>query len=614
MDRLFFKYLAPFLAISIVPTLAIVLILFFFIRNNITELEQNLIQHDTETLTNLVSEKNEAIAKTEGMYIEQEIEKVRERLKAMQLNPDFIRLDIENINAYAENFFAQEQSIMELAVVNSFGDRIYQKFNSASLESDEPANISEENVFKQVEKKISYTSPVEVSTSTQLPFIMLGEPILGNTGVFSGAIIVKLDLDFIREMVASTRIGKNGFLYIISAQGMLIAHPSEREFYQNQDYTRFDYINEILSKKNGTVTNEENLVSFYTNKYGWTIAVEIPTSEALLSVEQGKRTILSFVNATLQSIGYFTVLIILFGFIIATATAVFITRRIISPILNFTNATNRIARGEFSMQIEKQSNDELGELTDSFNKMAEELKKEREDLLSMNEQVRAEAKEVVTKFMSVQGRASNFNISELEKPLARVKSYLTEIKKEKGMKKAGQTGEVIEDIEQIDAFLKDLFEHSKITVNIADFAPVDFFDAFKAALEKLQSEVKQSNASIKCGHLPTTKALRSSIIQLFENLLSNAIKYRSERSPEIIVASEDKGTHWQFSVKDNGCGIERSELEEIFRVRENQSKGQFKFNFGLALCKNIVERHGGDIWVESKPGIGSTFNFTLLKY
>jgi signal transduction histidine kinase len=286
----------------------------------------------------------------------------------------------------------------------------------------------------------------------------------------------------------------------------------------------------------------------------------------------------------------------------------------ISPIINFTTATNRIARGEFSMKIEKQSNDELGELTDSFNKMAEELKKEREDMLSSNEQVRAEAKEIVTKFLSAQGRTSNFNMSELERPLTRVKDYLTEIKKDVGNKKAKQTSEVIEDIEQIDAFLKDLFEHSSITVNIADFAPVDFFDTFKSALEKLQHEVKQNNANIKCGHLPTTKALRSSIIQLFENLLSNAIKYRSERSPEIIVSSEDKGSHWQFSVKDNGCGIERDEVENIFRVRENQNNGHFKFNFGLALCKNIVERHGGNIWVESKPGIGSTFFFTIMKY
>jgi len=614
MDRLFFKYLAPFLAISIIPTLAIVLILFFFIRNNITELEQNLIQHDTETLTALVSDKNEAIAKTEGMYIEQEIERIRENLRAMQLNPDFIKLDVENINAYAENFFAHEPSIMELSVVNSFGDRIYQKFNSTTLESDEPGNIGDADIFRQTEKKRAYTSPVDVSTSTQLPFITLGEPILGNTGVFSGTIIAKIDLDFVREIVSTLQIGTKGILYIISPEGKLIAHPSIRESYQNPDYGKYEFVKEILTKKKGTVSNEDNLVSFYTNKYGWATVVEVPTSEALLSVEQGKRNILSFVNATLQSIGSFTVLILLFGFIIATAAAVFITKRIISPILNFTSATNRIAQGELSLKIEKQSNDELGELTDSFNKMTEELKREREELLRNSEQARQEAREIITKMLATQVPASGINVSEFEKPLSRVKKYLAEIRKVKKGETTDQLNEVIDDIEQIDFFLKDLFEHSKITMNIGDFAPVDFFEAFKSALEKLQTEVKHSGANIRCGHLPATKALRSSIVQIFENLLGNAIKYRSERTPEIIIASEDKGTHWQISVKDNGCGIEPEEISDIFRVRELQAQGQTKFNFGLALCRNIAERHGGNIWAESKPGVGSTFYFTIMKY
>src|ERR1051325_3346265 len=152
MDRLFFKYLAPLLAISIIPTLAIVLILFFFIRNNITELQGNLIQQETVTLTRLVSEKNEAIAKTEGMYIEQEIDKIRDKIKAMQLDPDFISMNVENINAYADNLFSREPSIMELTLVNSSGLRLSQKFNSVLLESEEPVNISDEEVFREVER------------------------------------------------------------------------------------------------------------------------------------------------------------------------------------------------------------------------------------------------------------------------------------------------------------------------------------------------------------------------------------------------------------------------------------------------------------------------------
>ena len=168
MDRLFFKYLAPLLAISIIPTLAITLILFFFIRNNITKLEENLIHQNTETLSRLVAEKNEAIARNEGTYIEQEIDKVREKLKAMQLDPDFINLDAENINAYSENLFAQESSMMELTVTDNRGDPIYRKFSSQSLESDETINVSSEDVFKEVGKKLPYTSEVEISNATQL--------------------------------------------------------------------------------------------------------------------------------------------------------------------------------------------------------------------------------------------------------------------------------------------------------------------------------------------------------------------------------------------------------------------------------------------------------------
>lgn len=615
MDRLFFKYLAPLLAISIIPTLAIVLILFFFIRSNITELQSNLIRQETEALTRVISEKNEAIAKTEGIYIEQEIDKIRDKLKAMQLAPDFINMNIDNINAYTDNLLSREPSIMEITLVNGAGMILSQKFSSAFLESEEPVDFSTAQFFRDLERKQSYISPPEISNTTKLPFITLGEPILDNAGAFAGAIIVKLDLGFIREIVSKKRIGESGYFFIISEKGKLISHPSLREFYQNSDYSKYEYVNEILQKRNGSIFDEENLVSFYTNEYGWTTVVEMSSSEALAASENNRRTILSFINATLQSIAYFTVLIILFGLVIATAATLFITRRVITPILNFSNAAKRISQGEFSMKIEKQSNDELGEFTDSFNKMTEELRKEREELIKTNEFIKNQAQDIIEKYLSSQAQPASLNMSELEKPLIRVKNYLAEIKKIKDQSGSHDAvGEVIEDIEQIDSFLKDLFEHSKITPDLANFKPVDLNDACEAAINKLDKEVKLAGARIRHENLPTTKALQMSMVQLFENLLSNAIKYRGAQSLEIDISCEDKGDEWQLAVSDNGIGIDPSDFSEIFRVRENRQNGKHKFNFGLALCKNIVERHGGKIWVESHQGKGSTFFFTLKKF
>jgi len=535
-------------------------------------------------------------------------------MKAMQLAPDFINMNIDNINAYADNLFSREPSIMELTLVNSAGMILSQKFSSAFLESEDAVDLSKSHVFHELERKQSYISPPEISNATQLPYIMLGEPILGNAGAFAGAILVKLDLGFIRDLVSKKRVGDSGYLFIISEKGKLISHPSLREFYQNPDYSKYEYVNEIIQRRNGSILDEENLVSFYTNEYGWTTVVEIPAAEALAASASNKRTILSFINATLQSIAYFTVLIILFGFIIATVTTVFITKRMITPILNFTNAARRISQGEFSTRIEKQSNDELGEFTDSFNKMTEEIKREREELIKANELIRDQAQEIIQEHIKTINQSASLNISEMEKPLIRVKSFLAEIKMKGESNQPDNVNEVIDDVEQINLFLKDLFEHSKITTDASNFKPVDFSDACAIAIGKLAEEIKQSGARVHYENLPTAKALQMSIVQLFENLFSNAIKYRNERPLEILVSAEDKGETWQFMVSDNGIGIDPYEFSEIFHVRESGKSGMGKFNFGLALCKNIVERHGGKIWLESHKGKGTTFFFTLEKF
>ncbi|GIV34731.1 MAG: hypothetical protein KatS3mg031_2266 [Chitinophagales bacterium] len=613
MDRLFFKYLAPFLAISMIPTLAIVLILYFFIRNNITALENNLIKHDTEVLTQAISERNEAIAAMEASYIEQEIKQTLARLAAMQLDPDFIKLDMENVYAFAENLFVQDSSVLELKVIDPLGNPVFQKFNPQLLETDDPAVFLPEDLLNALRRKKPIVGPVELSSISKEPIVTLGQPMLDNTGAFAGALIVKLGLHFIQQIVAPKKFGGNGYMMIVSDQGRIIAHPLMKELLQNPEYYRFDFIKEVVKRKNGTLRVDDHLVSFSTNQFGWTTIVLVPVEEALAATERSKQTVLSFINATLQSVTYFTVLIILFGSLIAVAATIFISKKIINPILDFTQATQRISAGELSLRLEKHSDDEIGELTDSFNKMTQELKREREELLKSNEFFKKKLEEL----LSVQSpfpvaTQSRMELAELEKPLERLKHYLQQLAlQENG--NATQAAELLRDMEQMDAFLKDLFEHSDLIVTARDFMPVDFFEACTDAMNRLRNEIQKSNASIRCTPLPQIKALRSSIVQLFENLISNALKYTKGVPPEIFISAQDKGEEWLFTVKDNGPGIRREMLSDIFKVQEQRINGHLKIQFGLALCKNIVERHGGKIWAESEVGKGSTFYFTIKK-
>ena len=133
-------------------------------------------------------------------------------------------------------------------------------------------------------------------------------------------------------------------------------------------------------------------------------------------------------------------------------------------------------------------------------------------------------------------------------------------------------------------------------------------------LADLKGPIEESGAVVDAAtRCRPSAATRSSWPSLFQNLIGNAIKFRSDRPPEIHVSASRDGDHWTFSVRDNGIGIERQYWERIFVIFQRLHTRQ-KYpgtGIGLAICKRIVERHGGRIWLDSQPGQGTTFYFTL---
>ncbi|MCW3987362.1 MAG: ATP-binding protein, partial [Candidatus Bathyarchaeota archaeon] len=124
---------------------------------------------------------------------------------------------------------------------------------------------------------------------------------------------------------------------------------------------------------------------------------------------------------------------------------------------------------------------------------------------------------------------------------------------------------------------------------------------------------KENEALVTHDPLPTVFADESQLVQLLQNLIDNGVKFRSEKPPHIHVSAMKKGSEWVFSVRDNGMGIDPQYHERIFEVFQRLHTGEeySGTGIGLAICKKVVERHGGRMWVESQPGEGSTFYFTL---
>ena len=171
----------------------------------------------------------------------------------------------------------------------------------------------------------------------------------------------------------------------------------------------------------------------------------------------------------------------------------------------------------------------------------------------------------------------------------------------------------IDGTKRMQVLIKDLLDYSRVGSTGTSFTPTDCLSALDKAVFNLQIAIKESGAVITHDDLPTVMADSSQLIRLFQNLISNAIKFRGKEAPRIHISVKQKEDEWIFSFKDNGIGIDPKFSDQIFVMfqRLHTKKEYPGTGIGLATCKKIIERHGGRIWVESEPGKGSTFFFSI---
>jgi two-component system CheB/CheR fusion protein len=206
---------------------------------------------------------------------------------------------------------------------------------------------------------------------------------------------------------------------------------------------------------------------------------------------------------------------------------------------------------------------------------------------------------------------------DLQEPLRMVVNF-TELL---GRDYAGKLGEEadklisysVEGALRIEALLKALLAYWEVTEREQDsFALIDCGAVLAKTLLNLQAAIAQSSAIITSGPLPTVVAEEVSLMQLFQNLISNSIKYRREETPRIHVSAERDAGGWLFAVQDNGIGIDPHDTDRVFGMFKRLHGGDIPgTGIGLALCKKVVERQGGRIWVKSEKGRGTTFKFTI---
>jgi PAS domain S-box-containing protein len=209
---------------------------------------------------------------------------------------------------------------------------------------------------------------------------------------------------------------------------------------------------------------------------------------------------------------------------------------------------------------------------------------------------------------------------DLQEPLRMVSSYTQLLVRRYGDKLDADAkefmGYIVDGAGRMKQLIEDLLAYSRVGTHGKELRPVAVDAALRRALTNVRAGVEEASASISYEKLPTVLADEMQLSQLFQNLIGNALKFRSPSVPRINVRAAEKDEEWEFSVTDNGIGIEPQYFERIFMVFQRlHSKGEYPgTGIGLAICKKVVERHGGRIWVTSQPGEGSSFHFTLPKH
>lgn len=208
---------------------------------------------------------------------------------------------------------------------------------------------------------------------------------------------------------------------------------------------------------------------------------------------------------------------------------------------------------------------------------------------------------------------------DLRQPVRTVINYLSLIEKKLGPTLDAELtkyfGFAKTGARRMDSLIVDLLEYSRTGHSIEPLGPVPMDSVVHEALENLESTIAGTAASIQVGDdLPTISGHRSDLIRLMQNLISNAIKYsRPDCLPEITIGCRDEDGHWLVWVRDNGIGIPLEFQEKVFGIFQRLVPKETceGTGIGLTVCKKIVEQHGGRIWIESAPGEGSTFFFTI---
>ena len=443
-----------------------------------------------------------------------------------------------------------------------------------------------------------------------------------------GVIVADVDLGAVVDAIRRAQIGTAGYAYAVDAGGGVIAHTTNNSLVlADTNLGALPQVHAALAgdaAAQGVVTDgrdpqgTEVLSAFEkVDPPGWRVFVEEPLSEAF---------------APIQASIWRTMALLIVFLLAAIATSVLLARNLARPIETIQVAAAKIGSGSLDQRIEASSHDELGALADEFNRMAARLQASHAGLeQQVQERTRelasalAELDEKTRQLEAASRHKSEFlaNMShELRTPLNAISGFSQVLRKQLfgpvNEKQAEYLDDILDSSRHLQSLIDDVLDLSKVEAGQIDLhvAPFSLPEALERGVVIVRERATREGVHVSMSSEPGVQTVvgdERRIVQVIFNLLSNAVKF-TPAGGTVDVAAARRDGEVRVSVTDTGPGIAPEDQDRIFEEFQQADAGKEQpdgTGLGLALSKRLVELHGGRIWVDSEPGTGSTFVFTL---